>query len=196
MRDFARRSRLERRTPIGGAWPPQPEAWRNLIRGSSREDIKAIRRRVTWLIFVAFVTILAATPLLGQSVPESAPHPAQGLNESLRQAALDLHCCATDEFLDAAVLHKRVAEISLTEDPGAVDELRLAAYLFFYAGELDRARVAMTRVGNIARERGVTSAAADAFLEAAHMALAGGDMEVARDLSLTSREMQKAESER
>lgn len=50
------------------------------------------------------------------------------------------------------------------------EDLRLAGYFFYYAGEFDRAFNALARVGVIERDSGNRTEAAEAFLEAAHIA--------------------------
>jgi hypothetical protein len=112
--------------------------------------------------------------------------PSASMADFLRSQAAKTHCCTTDKFLEGAILYKRAAEHGLEEDPAAIDDLRLAAYFFYYAGEFDRAFNAMARVGVIARDRGQKRVAAQAFLEAAHIARWSGDLERARELLVVS----------
>ena len=109
--------------------------------------------------------------------------------EFLKSEAAKLHCCDTDDFLEAAMLYKRAAELRLANDPAALDDLRLAAYFYYYGGQLDRAFNSMARVGVIARDRGATRMAGQAFLEAAHIARKSGDINRARELLLISEEL-------
>ena len=109
--------------------------------------------------------------------------------EFLRSEAAKLHCCLTDNFLEAAMLYKRAAELRLADDPSALRDLRLAAYFYYYSGQLKYAFNNMARVGAIARERGATRMAAQAFLEAAHIARKSGDIERARELLLSSEQL-------
>ena len=109
--------------------------------------------------------------------------------EFLKSEAAKLHCCDTDDFLEAAMLYKRAAELRLVNDPAALDDLRLAAYFYYYGGQLDRAFNSMARVGVIARDRGATRMAGQAFLEAAHIARKSGDIGRARELLLISEEL-------
>jgi hypothetical protein len=109
--------------------------------------------------------------------------------ELLKSEAAKLHCCDTDDFLEAAMLYKRAAELRLVNDPAALDDLRLAAYFYYYGGQLDRAFNSMARVGVIARDRGATRMAGQAFLEAAHIAHKSGDINRARELLLISEDL-------
>ncbi len=115
--------------------------------------------------------------------------PSASMADFLRSEAGKTHCCRTDKFLDGAILYKRAAEHGLGEDPAAIDDLRLAAYFFYYAGEFDRAFNAMARVGVIERDRGNRREAAQAFLEAAHIARWSGDTQRAREILLASQEL-------
>ena len=112
--------------------------------------------------------------------------PSASMADFLRSEAGKTHCCRTDKFLDGAILYKRAAEHGLGEDPAAIDDLRLAAYFFYYAGEFDRAFNALARVGVIERDSGNRTEAAEAFLEAAHIARQRGDLQRARELLVIS----------
>jgi tetratricopeptide (TPR) repeat protein len=111
----------------------------------------------------------------------------------LRSEAAKTHCCTTEKFLEGAVLYKRAAEHGFDGNPEnletAIDDLRLAAYFFYYAGEFDRAFNAIARVGVIERDRGNRKEAAQALLEAAHVARWSGDTQRARELLIASQEL-------
>ena len=115
--------------------------------------------------------------------------PSASMADFLRSEAASTHCCTTDRFLDGAIFYKRAAEHGLEDDPAAIDDLRAAAYFFYYAGEFDRAFNAIARVGVIERDRGNRKEAAQAFLEAAHIARWSGDMQRAREILLASQEL-------
>ncbi len=115
--------------------------------------------------------------------------PSADMADFLRSEAARTHCCTTDKFLDGAILYKRAAEHGLEDDLAAIDDLRAAAYFFYYAGEFDRAFNAIARVGVIERDRGNRKEAAQAFLEAAHIARWSGDMQRAREILLASQEL-------
>jgi len=115
--------------------------------------------------------------------------PSADMADFLRSEAAKAHCCTTDKFLDGAILYKRAAEHGLEDDLAAIDDLRAAAYFFYYAGEFDRAFNAIARVGVIERDRGNRKEAAQAFLEAAHIARWSGDMQRAREILLASQEL-------
>ncbi len=115
--------------------------------------------------------------------------PSADIADFLRSEAARTHCCTTDKFLDGAILYKRAAEHGLEDDLAAIDDLRAAAYFFYYAGEFDRAFNAIARVGVIERDRGNRKEAAQAFLEAAHIARWSGDMQRAREILLASQEL-------
>ncbi len=115
--------------------------------------------------------------------------PSANMADFLRSEAAETHCCTTDKFLEGAILYKRAAEHGLEDDPAAIDDLRAAAYFFYYAGEFDRAFNAIARVGVIERDRGNRKEAAQAFLEAAHIARWSGDTQRAREILLASQEL-------
>jgi len=143
------------------------------------------------------LTLLGAASLRAQSseneqlreATDITVLPSASMADFLRSQAARTHCCTTDKFLDGAILYKRAAEHGLGEDPAAIDDLRLAAYFFYYAGEFDRAFNAMARVGVIERDRGNRREAAQAFLEAAHIARWSGDTQRAREILLASQEL-------
>lgn len=120
---------------------------------------------------------------------------APGMADFLRSEAAKMHCCTTEQFLDGAILYKRAAEHGLSgnneRSETAVEDLRLAGYFFFYAGEFDRAFNALARVGVIERDWGNKDASAKAFLEAAHIARQSGDLQRARELLLASHELDR-----
>ncbi len=142
------------------------------------------------------LTLLGTGSLWAQSENEALRRardipvvPSASMADFLRSEAAKTHCCTTDKFLDGAILYKRAAEHGLDDDPAAIDDLRLAAYFFYYAGEFDRAFNAMARVGVIERDRGNRREAAQAFLEAAHIARWSGDRQRAREILLVSQEL-------
>ena len=119
--------------------------------------------------------------------------PSPSMADFLRSEAAKTHCCTTDKFLDGAILYRRAAEHGFDGDPNNVEsaerDLRLAGYFFYYAGEFDRAFNAMARVGVIERDRDNRKEAAQAFLEAAHIARWSGDPQRAREILLASQEL-------
>jgi len=144
------------------------------------------------------LTLLSMGPLQAQSTNDQRLREAAnitavsapGMADFLRSEAAKMHCCATEQFLEGAILYKRAAEHGLSGNTEswetAVDDLRLAGYFFYYAGEFDRAFNALARVGVIERDIGDREAAAQAFLEAAHIARQSGDLQRARELLVVS----------
>ncbi len=119
--------------------------------------------------------------------------PSASMADFLRSEAAKTHCCTTEKFLEGAILYKRAAEHGFDGNPenldAAVRDLQLAGYLFYYAGEFDRAFNAVTRVGVIERDRGNRREAAQALLEAAHIARWSGDINRAQEILLASQEL-------
>jgi len=119
--------------------------------------------------------------------------PSPSMADFLRSEATKTHCCTSENFLEGAELYKRAAEHGFDGNPDnletGIDDLRAAAYFFYYAGEFDRAFNAIARVGVIERDRGNRKQAAQAFLEAAHIARWSGDMQRAREILLASQEL-------
>lgn len=120
--------------------------------------------------------------------------PSASMADFLRSEAAKRHCCTTDKFLEGAEFYKRAAEHGFDGNPdsleAAVSDLRLAGYFFYYAGEFDRAFSAVARVGVIERDRGNKREAAQALLEAAHIARWNGDMQRARETLIASQELE------
>ena len=159
--------------------------------------MKRFTHRLTLASLPIALTLVASGSLRAQSseneqlreATDLTVLPSASMADFLRSEATKTHCCTTDKFLDGAILYKRAAEHGLGDDPAAIDDLRLAAYFFYYAGEFDRAFNAMARVGVIARDRGNRREAAQAFLEAAHIARWSGDTQRAREILLASQEL-------
>ena len=166
--------------------------------------MKRFTQRLSLAALPIALTLLASGPLRAQSstsqtLREAADItvitvlPSASMADFLRSEAAKTHCCTTDKFLEGAILYKRAAEHGLDGDSDnlevAVQDLRLAGYFFYYAGEFDRAFNAMARVGVIARDRGNRREAAQAFLEAAHIARWSGDLNRAREILLASQEL-------
>jgi tetratricopeptide (TPR) repeat protein len=146
------------------------------------------------------LTLVATGSLWAQSENEQLRRasditllPSSSMADFLRSEAAKTHCCTTEKFLEGAVLYKRAAEHGFDGNPEnletAIDDLRLAAYFFYYAGEFDRAFNAIARVGVIERDRGNRKEAAQALLEAAHVARWSGDTQRARELLIASQEL-------
>ncbi|UCG76105.1 MAG: hypothetical protein JSV95_02000 [Gemmatimonadota bacterium] len=113
----------------------------------------------------------------------------------LRAEAAELHCCTTETFLEAAAKYEWAAEHGLATDSRALDDLRLAAYFYYYGGQPDRAINSLTRLGEIARERGERQLAGQAFREAAHVARLIGDAKHALEFFLIAEELSPQDAE-
>jgi len=166
---------------------------------SKKENImKRFTQRLSLASLPIALTLLASGPLRAQSstsqtlreAADITEVSAPGMAEFLRSEAAERHCCRTEEFLEGAILYKRAAEHGLDGNveslEAAVEDLRLAGYFFYYAGEFDRAFNALARVGVIERDSGNRAEAAAAFLEAAHVARQSGDLQRARELLVIS----------
>ena len=77
------------------------------------------------------------------------------------------------QWREAARLHRRAAEMH-GQDPQAVAQYRMAAWLYGAAGDLANARTMMERAGERAASVGDIDAAANAFVDAALFALDDG----------------------
>jgi hypothetical protein len=130
----------------------------------------------------ALATLVAATALAlwhldepDETATYALPFPEElltpGMAAFLATDAARLHCCAPERALYAAGLFQRAADSLSTNDPAVLENLRLAAYFIYFAGDPIRARLTMMRVGDIAQAQGATRSAQRAYLEAAHMAL-------------------------
>ncbi len=88
-----------------------------------------------------------------------------------------------DRYADAARLHVRAAELRPVGDPMHIRDLAMAGRLFFYAGKKAEALDAMESGATAALSAGDILSAANAFVDASHLAAAVGRMQDAARLS-------------
>lgn len=86
------------------------------------------------------------------------------------------------EYKRAAKLHMQAAALRPASDAKRVDNLRMAAMLYHYAGRLTNARQAMTQAGDAALAAGDVKTAADSYLDAAFLSSDEGVAEEANRL--------------
>jgi hypothetical protein len=120
---------------------------------------------------LALLHLKESSEVASYSLPFRAELLTPGMTAFLATDAARLHCCAPERALDAAGLFQRAADSLAANDPAVLQNLRLAAYFIYFAGDPMRARLTMMRAGDVARAQGATRFAQQAYLEAAHMAL-------------------------
>jgi hypothetical protein len=113
--------------------------------------------------------LLAVAPASAQSLAMNTPsRSADPL--TLEVEALKLHD-SPDQYLRAADLYIEAAMLRRPADPLVVHNHRMAARLLFYAGDGVRAQITMEAAGQAALRTGDVVEAAQAFLDAAWLAL-------------------------
>ena len=93
------------------------------------------------------------------------------LQTELHQQAIDLYEFP-EHWGEAADLHRQAAESLTKNDAGQFFGYSRAALLYFYAGELSAARRSMEDAAQVARATGDMLTAANAFVDAAFIAVA------------------------
>ena len=106
---------------------------------------------------------------------------ANGPADSLLEEAYSLF---TDRrsWPKAARLLKKSAELRTADDPARALAFRNAGRIFVYVGDYSSAQRALEAAGDAAAERGAVAEAADAYLDAAHVAVLRRDDAGARQL--------------
>jgi len=95
------------------------------------------------------------------------------LQTGLHQQAIDLYEFP-ERWGEAADLHRQAAENLTKNDAGQFFGYSRAALLYFYAGELSAARRSMEDAAEVAEATGDVLTAANAFVDAAFIAVAEG----------------------
>lgn len=132
-------------------------------------------RKGTILSGAVFVTAIAATPALAQNRPtyELPAIEVTVLQTDLHQQAMELYE-VPERWADAADLHRRAAERLVDNDAGQFFGFSRASLLYFHAGELGSARKNMERAARVAAATGDVLTAANAWVDAAFIAIAEG----------------------
>lgn len=131
--------------------------------------------------FAAFVVLaIAVTPLAAGAQQSLEPVQVLGAGSRIanpRAEALakeaEEHYATPKRWREAARLHRRAAELH-GDDPQAVAQFRMAAWLYGAARDLESARSMMERAGDRAAAVGDIDAAANAYVDAALFALDNG----------------------
>jgi hypothetical protein len=121
------------------------------------------------------VAAIAATPAPAQDRPtfELPAIEVTILQTDLHQRAMELYE-VPERWAEAADLHRRAAERLLDNDAGQYFGFSRASLLYFYAGELGAARRNMERAARVAEATGDVLTAANAWVDAAFVAIAEG----------------------
>jgi hypothetical protein len=110
------------------------------------------------------------------------------LQTDLHQQAIDLYE-VPERWGEAGDLHRQAAENLTKNDAGQFFGYSRAALLYFYAGELPEARRAMEDAAEVAAATGDVLTAANAFVDAAFIAVAEGYDGKRREFVLDAREL-------
>lgn len=101
--------------------------------------------------------------------------------ERLLQQAHDL-ATAPRTWRQAARLYERSAELRSDDDPARFTAYSMAGHVYSHAGVLDAAQRAFEKAAESAARIGALTNAADAYLDAAHIAALRSDLATARIL--------------
>jgi hypothetical protein len=102
--------------------------------------------------------------------------------DTLEQRAQALYA-SPSKWRQAAYLHQLAADARDAKDPRGVEDLILAANLFYHIGDLSAARNTMSRAGARAEARGDLVRAAIAYVDAGYVALEQHNEDKARALA-------------
>ncbi len=132
-------------------------------------------RKGTILGGAVLVAAIAATPARAQDRPtyELPAIEVTVLQTDLHRQAMDLYE-VPERWAEAADLHRRAAERLAPNDAGQFFGFSRASLLYFYAGETGQARKNMERAARVAEATGDLLTAADAWVDAAFIAVAEG----------------------
>jgi hypothetical protein len=132
-------------------------------------------RKGTILGGAVLVAAIAATPARAQDRPtyELPAIEVTVLQTDLHQRAMELYELP-DRWAEAADLHRQAAERLTDNDAGQFFGFSRASLLYFYAGESGKARKNMERAARVAEATGDVLTAANAWVDAAFIAVAEG----------------------
>jgi hypothetical protein len=117
---------------------------------------------------VALGTLIQPAPAAAQATfARSAETTARAIELEARAEAL---YSSPRRYRDAARLHEQAARVRGAADPQSAKNLRQAARLYHYAGDVARARSTMERAADAAMQVGDVVTAAASYLDAAFMA--------------------------
>lgn len=119
--------------------------------------------------FIACALLMCVAPLSAQSFAMSDERRTNSAME-LELEALKLHG-DRDQYARAASLYLEAAGLRAPSDPMVVHDYRMAARLFYYDDDGEGARTTMEAAGDAALRMGDVVEAAQAFLDAAWLAM-------------------------
>lgn len=120
------------------------------------------------------------------SMAVAAPAAAQTMTrnpaaDALSQEATALYSTPL-RFREAAEMHTRAADMRSLDDPRRVGDLIMAGRLFVYSGDVEAGRRSMEQAAQTALVAGDLSEAGNIYVDAAFVALQGGNGSEARRL--------------
>ncbi|HKG95394.1 MAG TPA: hypothetical protein VKA84_25970 [Gemmatimonadaceae bacterium] len=146
--------------------------------------------RSTWTRLLGGAAVAAAALTLGAPAAlraQSVLEPVHVTAPATRADSLDKRATALygspSKWRQAAYLHQLAADARDPYDPLAVQDLVLAANIFYHLGDLSAARNTMVRAAVRAERRGDLVRAAIAYVDAGYVAIEQKDENRARDLS-------------
>lgn len=128
-------------------------------------------RKMMSTAFVVLVLATSGAPAAAQTqlaMSTRSSGPIEKAEELERQA--EALYTQPDRYADAARLHMRAVELRPVGDPERIRGLAMAGRLFFYAGKVEDALGAMEQGATAALSAGDVLNAANAFVDASHLA--------------------------
>ncbi len=142
----------------------------------------------------AFAAIAIARPAVAQDRPsyELAAIEVSVMHNSLHQQAMELYEFP-ERWMEAGDLHKQAAESLRKNAAGQYFGFSRAALLYFHAGEFDDARRSMEKAAHVAEATGDVLTAANAYVDAAFIAIAEGFAGKKREFVAEARDLAGSE---
>ena len=144
---------------------------------------------------LALVAIAAVPALAGAQSRETFELPAiqvEAFQNPLHVAALALYETPS-RWAEAGELHEKAAKELVKNDAGQFFGFNRAAALYLYAGETARSRRAMERAASVAEATGDVFTAANAWVDAAFIAIAEGFTAKTREFVANARTLADSE---
>jgi hypothetical protein len=153
-----------------------------------------MKRNLLRAVTASVATIVIAVPAAAQDRPsfELPAIDVTVLQSDLHQTAISLYEFPSFWEL-AADLHKQAADNLPRNDAGQFFGYSRAAVLYFYAGEFDDARRSMEDAAEVAEATGDVFTAANAYVDAAFVAIAEGFAGKKREFVNEARELAESE---
>lgn len=148
-----------------------------------------------WTAAAALLAVAAIPGTADAQERETFELPAirvEAFRNPLHLAAMELYE-TPERWEEAGELHEQAAKELVKNDAGQFFGYSRAAALYLYAGELDRSRRAMEKAASVAEATGDVFTAANAWVDAAFIAIAEGFAGAKREFVANALELAQSE---